>query len=66
MMLIFAFFTLGYFGGVITALLVFPPKVKEIEMQEKDAAGPVNDLIASEEPQFTPAAGKDFRLGISN
>ena len=66
MMLVFAFFTLGYFGGVITALLVFPPKVKEIEMQEKDAAGPVNDLIASEEPQFTPALGRDLRIGVSN
>jgi hypothetical protein len=48
-MLIFAFLTLGYFAGVITALVMFPPKVKEIEMQEQDAAGPVNDLIASED-----------------
>jgi hypothetical protein len=64
MMLIFAFFTLGYFGGVITALLVFPPKVKEIEMQEKDAAGPVNSLIQSENPQLTPVVGKDLRFDI--
>lgn len=48
MMLIFAFLTLGYFAGVITALLVFPPKVKEIEMQEKDAAGPLRDLVQSD------------------
>jgi hypothetical protein len=47
MILIFAFLTLGYFAGVVTALLIFPPKVKEIEMQEKDASGPVNDLIQS-------------------
>ena len=66
MMLIFAFFTLGYFGGVITALLVFPPKVKEIEMQETDARGPVDSLIQSENPQLTPVVGKEFRLGISN
>ena len=64
MMLVFAFFTLGYFGGVITALLVFPPKVKEIEMQEKDAAGPVNDLIQLEDPQLIPATGRDLRLQI--
>jgi hypothetical protein len=64
MMLVFAFFTLGYFGGVVTALIVFPPKVKEIEMQEEDTAGPVNDLIASEDSQLIPAAGRDLRLQI--
>jgi hypothetical protein len=47
-MLIFAFLTLGYFAGVITALLVFPPKVKEIEMQEKDAAAPLKYLERTE------------------
>lgn len=56
MMLIFAFLTIGYFAGVITALLVFPPRVKEIEMQEKDAAGPVE--------QLTPAAGENLRFEI--
>ena len=66
MILIFAFFTLGYFGSVITALLVFPPKVKEIEMQEQDAAKPVNDLIQSEDPQLIPASGRDLILGIRN
>jgi hypothetical protein len=66
MMLIFAFLTIGYFAGVITALLVFSPRVKEIEMQEKDAAGPVNDLIESENPQIVPSSEKNLRLGISN
>ncbi len=66
MMLIFAFLTLGYFAGVITALVIFPPKVKEIEMQEKDAAGPVNDLITYEEPQLNPVIGKDLRIEIGN
>jgi hypothetical protein len=49
MMLIFAFLTLGYFAGVITALLIFPPKTTELEMQEKDALKPINDLIQSGE-----------------
>lgn len=40
-MIYFALFTLGYFSGVITFLFVFPPKVKEIEEQEKDALKPV-------------------------
>lgn len=64
MMLVFAFLTLGYFAGVITALLVFPPKVKEIEMQETDAIGPINDLIQSENPQFAPTTGKDLKFEI--
>jgi hypothetical protein len=66
MMLIFAFLTLGYFAGVVTALAIFPPRVKEIEMQEKDAAGPVNDLITSEDPQLTRAVGKDLRIEITS
>ncbi len=66
MMMIFAFLTIGYFAGVITALVIFPPKVKEIEMQEKDAAGPVNDLIEAENPQLIPVAGKDLILGVRN
>jgi hypothetical protein len=44
MMLAFTFLTLGYFAGVITALLIFPPKVKEIEMQEIDSKKPIEDL----------------------
>ena len=66
MMLIFAFLTIGYFAGVITALLIFPPRVKEIEMQEKDAAKPINDLIQSEDSQLIPVAGRDLILGIRN
>jgi hypothetical protein len=66
MMFAFTFLTVGYFAGVITALLIFPPKVKEIEMQEFDSVGPVNDLIQSENPQFTPVEGKDLILGINN
>ncbi|MFC1624965.1 hypothetical protein ACFL15_01165 [Patescibacteria group bacterium] len=40
-MIYFALFTLGYFSGVITFLFAFPPKVKEIEEQEKDALRPI-------------------------
>ena len=43
-MLFFAIFTIGYFAGVITALAVFPPQVKEIEEQEVDALQPILDL----------------------
>lgn len=43
-MLLFAIFTLGYFGGVFTFLLIFPPKVKEIEEQEKDALKPILEM----------------------
>ncbi len=47
-MLFFAIFTLGYFAGVITALAVFPPGVREIEEQEKDALQPILDLSREE------------------
>lgn len=40
-MLFLAIFTLGYFGGVLTALSIFPPKVREIEEQEVDALRPI-------------------------
>lgn len=43
-MLIFALFTSGYFLGVVTALLIFPPQAKEIAQQEEDALGPVLGL----------------------
>ena len=66
MMLIFAFFTLGYFAGVITALLMFPPKVKEIEMQEQDAAKPVAELEQSKNPQISPTLSRDLILEIRN
>lgn len=59
MMLAFTFLTLGYFAGVITALSIFPPKVKEIEMQEIDAKKPIEDLDESSE------ASKRYTL-ISN
>ena len=45
-MLIFTIFTLGYFAGVVTALAVFPPRVKEIEEQEFDALQPVLEIKA--------------------
>lgn len=43
-MLVFAVFTLGYFAGVFTVLLIFPPNVTELEEQEKDALQPILDL----------------------
>ena len=53
-MLIFAIFTLGYFVGVMTALAVFPPRVKEIEEQEVDALAPILETkLKRESPQAT-------------
>lgn len=43
-MLFFALFTIGYFAGVLTALAIFPPQVKEIQEQEKDVLGPVLNI----------------------
>ncbi len=43
-MLVFAVFTLGYFAGVFTVLLIFPPNVNELQEQEKDALQPILDL----------------------
>lgn len=40
-MLFFGLFTAGYFLGVFTVLAVFPPQVKEIQEQEKDALKPI-------------------------
>lgn len=40
-MLIFAIFTLGYFAGVFTALLFFPPNTNELKEQEIDALQPI-------------------------
>lgn len=48
-MLFFALFTLGYFVGVFTVLAIFPPQVKEIEEQEKDALRPVLDVTREKE-----------------
>jgi hypothetical protein len=42
-MILFALFTLGYFTGVITALLIFPPDVKDIIEQERDALKPIQE-----------------------
>jgi hypothetical protein len=64
MMLIFAFLTLGYFAGVITALLIFPPRVKEIEMQEKDAASVIKNPEQQDVPQAMPVPDKDLRFEI--
>jgi len=47
-MLFFALFTLGYFAGVLTALYMFPPQVKEIEEQEIDALGPIMETISDQ------------------
>ena len=59
-MLFFAFFTLGYFAGVFTALVMFPPRTTELEMQEKDALQPILDLEKDGKQTFTlapPMAG---------
>jgi len=53
-MLFFAFFTLGYFAGVFTALVMFPPRTTELEMQEKDALQPILDL--EKEKEFLPSS----------
>ncbi len=50
-MLYFAFLTLGYFAGVFTALLVFPPKTTELEMQERDALQPILDTTSGKGPE---------------
>ncbi len=43
-MIFFAVFSLGYFAGVFTALLVFPPRVTELEEQEFDALKPILEI----------------------
>ena len=47
-MLYFAMLTVGYLLGVFTALAVFPPRVKEIEEQEREGAD-----LPSEIPSYT-------------
>jgi hypothetical protein len=59
-MLIFTLLTVGYFAGVVTALVIFPPKVKEIEMQEHDAASVIKTLEKSESSQVAPNSEKDL------
>lgn len=59
MMLIFALFTLGYFAGVITALVVFPPRTLEISEQEKDALEPIlKAKTIEEENVFAPGTSQ--------
>ena len=53
-MLFFAVFTIGYFLGVFTFLAIFPPAVREIEEQEKDARQPI--LSISEESKLEQPA----------
>jgi len=40
-MLFFALFTAGFTVGVLMALWIFPPNVKEIEEQEVNALEPI-------------------------
>lgn len=47
-MLYFALLTLGYFLGVFTAMVIFPPKTNELREQEKDALSPILDLDKEE------------------
>lgn len=54
-MLLWAVFTLGYFAGVFTALVVFPPWVKELEEQEIDTIKPLQTISKDKiEEQKTP------------
>jgi hypothetical protein len=65
MMLIFAFLTLGYFAGVVTALVIFPPRVTELKMQEEDAAKPVEALLnESKQAQISPTVSEDLRFEV--
>ena len=48
-MIFFAAFTLGYFAGVFTALVVFPPRTTELAEQEKDALQPTLDISKDKE-----------------
>ncbi|MDO8340746.1 MAG: hypothetical protein Q7T59_02125 [Candidatus Woesebacteria bacterium] len=43
-MIYFALLTLGYFLGVFTAMVIFPPKTNELREQEKDALTPILNL----------------------
>jgi len=40
-MLFFAIFTVGYFAGVITVLLIFPPNTNELREQEDNSLEPI-------------------------
>jgi hypothetical protein len=61
-MLYFAVFTVGYFLGVFTFLAIFPPSVKEIEEQEKDALQPILSVSEGkqvEQPSATEIPGSE-------
>ncbi|AKM83290.1 MAG: hypothetical protein UR17_C0001G0502 [Candidatus Woesebacteria bacterium GW2011_GWF1_31_35] len=47
-MIYFALLTLGYFLGVFTAMVIFPPKTNELREQEKDALTPILNLEEEE------------------
>jgi len=65
-MLTFAIFTLGYFAGVITALAVFPPRVKEIEEQEFDALKPIIETkLASQKSSQATSFGLPIKIRIT-
>jgi len=64
MMLVFAFFTLGYFTGVVTVLAVFPPKVKEIEMQEEDTASVIENSRQPDSSQIEHTPSKNLIFEI--
>ena len=53
-MLYFAVFTAGYFAGVFTFLAIFPPRMKEIEEQERDALQPILDAEREKAAQERP------------
>ena len=66
-MLIFAIFTLGYFAGVITALAVFPPRVKEIEEQEFDALKQIIETkLASQKSSQATSFGIPVKISLSD
>jgi glycerol uptake facilitator-like aquaporin len=64
-MMLFAFLTIGYFAGVITALVIFPPKVKEIEMQEEDTASAFKTQETLDNAK-TPAPNKNLGFGFKS
>lgn len=67
-MIYFALFTLGYFVGVFTFLIIFPPAVREIEEQEKDSLVPILDVKQKRQEQEAvieePSVGSRFTPAI--
>ena len=64
-MLFFALFTVGYFFGVFTALAIFPPRMKEIEEQERDALEPILNIKRTDENEQIALTPSTNNLGIS-